>query len=253
MMKVLIIEDEPLAAKRLNGLIEKVDSTIEVIDTLDSVSASVKWFNNHESPQLVFMDIQLADGLSFEIFNQVHVKTPVVFTTAYDEYALKAFKVNSIDYLLKPIDEEGLTGALKKYSDLSGFESQQTILGRIGIAMQMLTRKYKERFVTKVGEHLKFMEVQEILFFFTEDKVTFCRTRDNRNHILDYSLDQVEQLVDSSQFFRINRKYIIRIEAIVDMLSHVNSRIRLVLKGSDDMDVVVARKRVQDFKTWLDR
>lgn len=252
-MNVLIIEDEPQAAARLRELVLKHDGT-RVLSMLDSVKASITWFSQNTPPDLILMDIQLADGLSFEIFETVEIATPVIFTTAYDEYAIKAFKVNSIDYLLKPIDEDDFNHAIGKFNSLRGDQKLTgQILNRIGSAMQMLTRKYKERFVTKVGEHLKFIEVQEILFFFTEDKVTFCRTRDNRNHILDNSLDQIEQLIDPAQFFRINRKYIVSIEAIVDMLSHVNSRIKLVLKGTDDPDVVVARERVQDFKSWLDR
>jgi len=252
-MRVLIIEDEPLAASRLKGLIVRLSPAMHVIDVLDSVKSSVKWFSENELPELIFMDIQLADGLSFEIFDKVEIKSPVVFTTAYDEYALRAFKVNSIDYLLKPIDEEGLNAALDKHKLLSGRAQPHAILERIGLTMEMLTKKFKERFVTKVGEHLKFVEVDDILFFYSEEKITFCKTKDAKKHILDFTMDQIEQLIDPEKFYRINRKYIVSLAAIADMISHTNSRLKLVLRASEDNDVIVARERVQDFKAWLDR
>jgi DNA-binding LytR/AlgR family response regulator len=200
------------------------------------------------------MDIQLGDGLSFEIFEQTTIQSPIIFTTAYDEYAIKAFKVNSIDYLLKPIDESDLKGALDKFESMNlTSATPQSVLERIGTAVQMLTKKYKERFVTKVGEHLKFIDVSDIQYFMSEDKITFCKTKDARNHILDFTMDEIEQLVDPAKFFRINRKYIVSVEAILDMISHTNSRLKIVLRSSDDHDVIVARERVQEFKAWLDR
>jgi len=252
-MKVLIIEDEPLAAERLGNLIRELHAEIQLVSTLDSVKRSVDWLSQN-TVDLIFMDIQLADGLSFEIFEKTEVKTPVIFTTAYNEYALKAFKVNSIDYILKPIDKEELTAAFKKYQTLT----QQPVvpakmLESIGYAMQMLTKKYKERFVIKVGEHLKSLEVKEILFFFSLEKTTFAQTKDGRKHILDFTLDQLEALLDPTHYFKINRKYIVSMACIQDMISHTNSRIRLVLKTSDDADVIIARERVQEFKQWLDK
>ncbi|MFZ1806564.1 MAG: LytTR family DNA-binding domain-containing protein, partial [Cyclobacteriaceae bacterium] len=218
------------------------------------VKSSVRWFSENDTPQLVFMDIQLADGLSFEIFEKIKINAPVIFTTAYDEYALKAFKVNSIDYILKPIDQESLKVAFQKYETLtSSGSAQETLLERVGVAMQMLTKKYKERFVTKVGDHLRFIDVEEVLYFISADKVTFCITKDSRKHILDFTLDQLDELVDPSQFCRINRKYIVSISGITDVISHTNSRLKLVLKACDDGDVIVARERVQSFKDWLDR
>ena len=200
------------------------------------------------------MDIQLADGLSFEIFEKTKINTPVIFTTAYDEYALKAFKVNSIDYILKPIDEEGLKAAFQKYETLVPQpDEQESLLERVGVAMQMLTKKYKERFVTKVGEHLRFIDVGDVLYFLSTDKVTLCVTVDGRKYILDFTLDQLEELVNPEKFCRINRKYIVSVNGITDVISHTNSRLKLVLKASDDNDVIVARERVQSFKDWLDR
>ena len=252
-MKVLIIEDEPHAADRLRELVLR-NAQASVLGVLDSVKSSVAWFESNDSPDLVLMDVQLADGISFEIFKKTPVTAPIIFTTAYDEYAIRAFKVNSIDYLLKPIDDEEFSRAINKFQFRTDENATtQKLMERIGNAMQEMVKGYKERFVTKVGEHLKFIDVNEILFFFSEDKTTFCRTRDNRSHILDYTLDDVEHLVDPKRYFRINRKYIVGIESIVDMISHVNSRIRVVLKGSTDHDVIVARERVQEFKAWLDR
>jgi DNA-binding LytR/AlgR family response regulator len=239
-MKVLIIEDEPLAAERLGNLVRELHAEIQLVATLDSVQRSVVWLSQN-TVDLIFMDIQLADGLSFEIFEKIEIKTPVIFTTAYNEYALKAFKVNSIDYILKPIDKEELTAAYKKYQTLT----QQPVapakmLESIGYAMQMLTKKYKERFVIKVGEHLKSLEVKEILFFFSLEKTTFAQTKDGRKHILDFTLDQLEGLLDPTHYFKINRKYIVSMSSIQDMISHTNSRIKLVLKTSDDAyDVIV--------------
>ncbi len=253
-MNLVIVEDEPLAATRLQSLVSEIDSSLHVVGTLDSVKSAVAWFKNHLPPDLILMDIQLGDGISFEIFDQVEVKAPIIFTTAYDEYAIKAFKVNSVDYLLKPIDRNDLTNALKKYESSGQYYSEQNeVLHRIGNAMHMLTKKYKERFVTKVGEHLRFVDVEDILYFFSLDKVTFCKAGDGRNHVLDYTLDQVEMMVDPALFFRINRKYIVCVNSIVDMISHSNSRLKLLLKSCEDQDVIVARERVQSFKEWLDQ
>jgi DNA-binding LytR/AlgR family response regulator len=253
-MKVLIIEDEPLAAERLASLVVTLQSGIEISTTLDSVKRSVEWLSKNTDVDLIFMDIQLADGLSFEIFEKVEVKAPVIFTTAYNEYALKAFKVNSIDYILKPVDKDELAAAFKKYQNLTGQNTEPAkMMASIDFAMQMLTKKYKERFVIKVGEHLKSVEVKEILFFFSLEKTTFAQTKDGRKHILDFTLDQLEGLLNPEEFFKINRKYIVSVASIQDMISHTNSRLKLLLKTSDDTDVIVARERVQEFKDWLDK
>lgn len=252
-MKVLIIEDEPLAAERLENLIRELYPEIQLAAILDSVKRSVEWLTRN-TIDLIFMDIQLADGLSFEIFEKAEVKAPVIFTTAFNEYALKAFKVNSIDYILKPIDREELEAAFKKYQTLTQRPViPAKMMESIGYAMQMLTKKYKERFIIKVGEHLKSVEVKEILFFFSLEKTTFAQTKDGRKHILDFTLDQLEGLLDPDYFFKINRKYLVSMSAIQDMINHSNSRIKLVLKSCEDADVIVARERVQEFKAWLDR
>ncbi len=253
-MRILIIEDEPLAAQLLESLVYQLEPSAVVVGKLDSIKGSIEWLKENPTVDLIFMDIQLADGLSFEIFDKVEVKSPVVFTTAYNEYALRAFKVNSIDYILKPVDKDELNGAFKKYEKLTGHSMpQEKMLESIGYAMQMLTKKYKERFVIKVGEHLKSIEIKEILFFYSLEKATFAQTTDGRKHIIDFTLDQVEGLVNPKRFFKINRKYLVALEAIQDMITYTNSRLRLVLRSSDDNDVIVARERVLEFKNWLDQ
>lgn len=253
-MNVLIIEDEPLAAQRLESLVADILDNVRIVAKIDSIKKSVQWLQKNPAPDLILMDIQLADGLSFLIFDQCEVKSPVIFTTAYDEYALKAFKVNSIDYILKPVDQADLAQALRKLDSLKSKQpSQEALMQSIGQAMSMLTKKYKERFVIKVGEHLKTVDVKNILFFYSQEKTTFCHTTDNRNYILDFTLEQLETLVDPAEYFRVNRKYLVRGDSIQDIISYTNSRLRLVLKNSQDNDVIVARERVQEFRQWLDR
>jgi len=252
-MNILIIEDEPLAAERLSKLVKHLQPDSFIVAIIDSVKRSVPWFQNNPQPDLVFMDIQLADGLSFEIFDYTEVKSPIIFTTAYNEYALKAFKVNSIDYILKPVDEVDLKAALDKLKHLTTPAPQAKMMESIQYAMQMLTKKYKERFVVKVGEHLKSIETTDILFFYSLEKTTFAHTKDGRKHILDFTLEQLDSLVDPQHYFRINRKYLVGVSSIQDMITYTNSRLKLILKTTDDSDVIVARERVQEFKDWLDR
>lgn len=252
--RVLIIEDEPQAAKLLGALVRDLIPEVNILAEIDSVKKSVKWIQENPAPDLIFMDIQLADGISFQIFDQCQVKSPVVFTTAYDAYALKAFKVNSIDYILKPVDKEDLIAALKKLESFSQRrDGAAEMLASIGEAIKMLTRQYKSRFVLKVGEHLRSIEVKDVLYFFSLEKATFAKIVDGRKHLLDFTLEQLEEVLDPQQFFRINRKYIISAGAIQDMVSYMNSRLKIVLKESDDSDIIVSRERVQEFKDWLDR
>lgn len=254
-MKVLIVEDEPQAVQRMESLILELEPGAQMVGKLDSIKQAVQWFKGQPAPDLILMDIQLADGVSFQIFDQCEVKAPVIFTTAYNEYALKAFKVNSIDYLLKPIDKSELKVAVEKFHERKRGRTDEPgqMLENIHLAMQMLTRKHKERFVIKVGEHLRSIESKEILFFFSMEKATFAQTRDGRKHLLDFTMDQLEELVDASRFFRISRKYVVAVDAIKDMISYTNSRLRLELATSEDKEVVVARERVQAFKDWLDK
>ena len=252
-MKVLIVEDESMASKRLTNLLLKLEPDIEILDQLDSVKTAVKWLSNNQA-DLLFFDIQLADGLSFEILNQVNIQTPIIFTTAFDEYAIKAFKVNSIDYLLKPIDPEELKHALEKFhQNFRQPEPQQPNMTMLEQAMKMLTKQYKERFVVKIGEHIHTIPVSDTAYFFSQDKATFLVTQEKKRYIIDYTLEEVEGLIDPQDFFRINRKYLVSMRAVKDIVSYTNSRLRIILHQSDEMDAIVSRERVQDFKKWLDR
>lgn len=252
-MNVLIIEDEPQAARRLETLMKELVPGVTILDKIDSVNRSVGWIKNNKTPDLILMDIQLADGISFTIFEQCEVRSPVIFTTAFDEYALKAFKVNSIDYILKPVDKDELGAALTKFNGMTkNLPETKAMLDSIGQAMQMLTKRYKSRFMIKVGEHLKTIDSESILYFFSQEKTTFCHTNDSRNLILDYTLDQLEEMMDPLRFFRINRKYLISSASITDIISYTNSRLKLKIKGVQEDDCIVARERVQDFKEWLD-
>jgi DNA-binding LytR/AlgR family response regulator len=253
-MDILIIEDEPQAAQRLQTLVNELLPKAKVVAVLDSVKKSIEWFTTKNMPDLALMDIQLADGISFKIFESCDVKCPVIFTTAYDSYALKAFKVNSIDYILKPIDKDELKTAFEKLNKQSATETDaMKLLANVNEAMKMLTKKYKSRFVIKIGEHLKTVEVDSILFFYSQDKATFCHTQDKRNTLIDYTMDELEQMLDPTIFFRINRKYLVHAKSIKDIINYSNSRLRLILHGSDDNDCIVARERVQEFKQWLDQ
>lgn len=253
-MRVLIIEDEAQAAQHLERLLTLLAPNLLVLDKLDTVKRSVQWLKNNKAPDVIFMDIQLADGISFSIFEQTDVKVPVIFTTAYDAYALKAFKVNSVDYILKPVDKAELGAALDKFRAMTGnAETSRTMLNNIEEAVKLLTRKYKSRFVVKVGEHLRTIETDNVHFFYSHEKVTFCVTSDGRKHILDFTMEQLEEMTDPEVFFRINRKYLISAKAVSDIISYTNSRLKLVISTSKDTDIIVARERVQDFRNWLDR
>jgi len=249
-MNCLIIEDEKEAAILLAGLIKKYNQNIEILDTIQSVKNAVIWLNNNETPDLIFMDIQLADGLSFEIFEQTIVKVPVIFTTAYDEYALKAFKVNSIDYLLKPIDQSELNQAIDKFKENNTpKEIPAQVFDNI---LHTLTKKYKNKFVIKVGEHIKVFTIENVQCFYSMEKYTFLQNNEGRDYAIIYSLDQVEDLIDSAKFFRINRKFLVSFSAITDIVNYSNSRLRIKLKSNESEDLIVSREKVQEFKQWLE-
>lgn len=253
-MNILIVEDEVQAALRLEKLVKELMPHSNILAKIDTVKNAVQWFKSNKAPDLSLMDIQLADGISLEIFELCEVNCPVIFTTAYDAYAIKAFKVNSIDYILKPVDKDELKQAIQKFLNLTKSDTQtKVLLDNINEAMRTLTKKYKTRFVLKIGEHLKTVEVSSILYFYSQEKTTFCCTTDNRNLILDFTLEELQDMVDPANFFRINRKYMVSAGAISDIISYTNSRLKLVLKNSQDTDIIVARERVQEFKDWLDR
>lgn len=249
-MKCLIIEDEKVAAERLSKLIKTCDPGIEILAVTQSIVKSVEWFNSHSEPDLVFMDIQLSDGLSFEIFEQIESRFPVIFTTAYDEYALKAFKVNSIDYLLKPISAEELKNAIDKFKfQKPSIAYPQHVFDSM---LQSMTQKYKSKFLIKVGEHLRVIPTMEIQCFYSMAKAVFLQNKQGRDYAVNYTLEQLEELLDPEKFYRINRRYIVAFHSIRDIISYSNSRLRLHLESNQSDDLIVSRERVQPFRQWLE-
>jgi DNA-binding LytR/AlgR family response regulator len=249
-MKVLILEDETRAANHLERLLAKVAPTILVVAKLESVRDGVKYLQNNPEPELIFSDIQLADGLSFEIYKQVSVNCPIIFTTAYDHYAIEAFQTNGIDYLLKPVEEERLQKAIEKARHFSPGLVLEKLLAMNRPAGE---KAYKSRFMVKVGDKIKSVPVEEILVFYSQEKASFIRTSDAHTYCIDYALDQLEPMLDPEKYFRINRKYIVSIDACTNILAWTNSRLRLKIDGIDDSDIIVARERVVEFKNWLDK
>jgi DNA-binding LytR/AlgR family response regulator len=223
-----------------------------VVEVIDSVEAAVKWLNIFPAPELVFMDIQLADGLSFDIFGKTDLTAPVVFTTAFDHYTLKAFKVNSVDYLLKPIDPAELVSALDKYRRI---RQQQSSYDRSGIEKMLQSlaapKEYRDRFLVKSGQHFTHVPVSEIAYFFSEDGIAFVQCSDGKKHIIEYTLDQLEGMLDPKLFFRINRQAIVKPDAIKRISTWFNSRLKLELAPSHDTNNVVSRERAQEFKRWI--
>jgi DNA-binding LytR/AlgR family response regulator len=251
-MKVLIIEDEKLAAEKLIQLLKETSEGIQVISVLESVEETVNWLISNPLPDLIFMDIQLDDGISFEIFDSIKIEVPVIFTTAYNDYAIRAFKVNSVDYLLKPIEKEALKTALRKYEKhfaATGSNFEEKIARVIG----QISKTYKSRFFIKIGLHFKSVAIEEICCFFVEEGNTFLKTRDNKTYDLDYSLDQLQTMIDPGLFFRINRSFLVSINAIDEIISYSTTRLKLKLKNSTAQDLIVSRDKVTAFKNWMDR
>ena len=250
-MKVLIIEDEHPASQKLERLLKDLEKTTEIVGILESVEDAVNWFSTNLQPDLIFMDIQLEDGLCFEIFEKVEVKTPVIFTTAFDEYALKAFKVNSVDYLLKPLNEEALNIAIQKYKSLY---TKDDYVSKIENLLNQFKPAVKERFLIKVGEHYKSVQTHDISCFYIKERCNFICTVKGKNYGLDYSLDKLEKMIDSKRFFRVNRNYIINFYSIRDIISYSSSRLKIVLENwNDPEEILVSRERVSEFKEWIDR
>ncbi|MCV9385575.1 LytR/AlgR family response regulator transcription factor [Reichenbachiella ulvae] len=250
-MNVLIVEDEGIAADRLERLVTALRPKVRILEQLDTVKSAVSWFQTNEMPDLLFFDIHLADGSSFEIFEQVNIHCPVIFTTAYDQYAIKAFEVNSVDYLLKPIEEQKLEKALSKFESLNQPNAPIDV-NELKSLIQGSQKKYKERFVVKVGEHLRSIPVDQVDCFYSEEGATYLLDAKGQRVIVDYALDQLSGLVDPGHFFRINRKFIIRMSAIQDIVSYSNSRLKIALPHLDNNELIVSRDRVGEFKSWLD-
>ena len=251
-MQVVIIEDEKPSARRLQRLLSDMDVNTDIM--LHSVEESVEWFSENKHPDLIFLDVQLSDGLSFEIFEQVEINSAIIFTTAYDAYALQAFKLNSIDYLLKPIDKTELREAVEQFR--KRFEEGSSLNMNLNDLRHLLGSQdqpqYKKRFSIKVGQHLKLINSEDIECFYSENKGTYLFTNEGRNYLLDGTLESLEHELDPELFFRINRKYFVNINAINDMISYTNSRLQIKLNHYRENDVIVARERVKAFKKWLE-
>ncbi|EDP71851.1 two-component system response regulator [Flavobacteriales bacterium ALC-1] len=251
-MNVIIIEDEKPSARRLQRMLKTLD--VEAETMLHSVEESIDWFTNNEHPDLIFLDIQLSDGLSFEIFEAIDINSAIIFTTAYDEYALQAFKLNSIDYLLKPIDEDDLKAAVEKFKNRAP-QKQSVTLDFSDIKKLLVNpieREYKKRFSVKVGQHLKLINIEDIECIYSENKGTYAHTVEGRNYLLDQTLDQLEDELEPHVFYRVSRKFYVNINAIKDMVSYTNSRLEIKLNHFNEQQVIVARERVKDFKNWLE-
>jgi len=252
MIQTLIIEDEPAAAKRLQKMLLDISPDFQVIDTLVSIKSAVNFFRANSAPALIFMDINLADGNSFEIFKQVSITAPIIFTTAYDQFALDAFKVNSVDYLLKPIKRNELEAAIDKFNKLHLQPKQPQIdIQQLLADLQQPKPQYKERFVVRFGEHIKTIATSDIAYCYTENRGNYAMTKDGKRFPLDNTLDQLESLLDPKHFFRINRQFIISLSAIAGMSTHTKARVFITLQPPAKQETIVSSERAAAFKAWL--
>lgn len=254
-MRTIIIEDEKPAARRLHRMLTELKVDVSIM--LHSVEEAIDWFQNNEHPDLIFLDIQLSDGLSFEIFDVIEVHSAIIFTTAFDEYALQAFKLNSIDYLLKPIDDEDLESAVKKYRSrfTPNVPSPKLALDFEDIKKLLVNpveREFKKRFTARVGQHLKIINADEVECFYSENKGTYAATSDGRNYLLDTTLEHLETELEPSVFFRVSRKFYVNINHIKDIISYTNSRLQIKMNHFKEQEIIVSRERVKDFKLWLE-
>jgi DNA-binding LytR/AlgR family response regulator len=246
-MKAIIIEDELPSARRLERLLQ--DFEIEIVMKLNSVKASVLWFQKNKQPDIIFLDVQLSDGLCFDIFNQVKITSKIIFTTAFSNYSIKAFDYNSISYLLKPINKEKLTIALDKANE---FHQKETDLEEFKkLVSNYKIENYKESFTVKVGKKIKIIESITICCFYSFENATFLKT-DKENYIVNHSLTSLESDLNPIHFFKVNRTFIIRKDAIKDIVTYSNSRLKLVLHSFNEAEIIVSRERVKDFKNWID-
>lgn len=252
-MDVLLIEDEAPAADGVTALLARYDPAIRVVGRLDSVEEAVQWFGSNPPPRLVLLDVQLADGLCFDIFQQVSIRCPIIFTTAYDQYAIQAFQVTSIDYLLKPIAYPDLHRALEKLKLLTAERPAPELpLGELVQVFRQLQRAYKTRFMVRYNDRIQFKTTAEIAYFYADGKTVYLVAQDQRRYIVEYSLEQLENLLDPAQFFRLNRKFTVSLTAVKEIRTYTGSRLRLQLAPAAPAEVLVSRERVPEFKAWLD-
>ena len=257
-MKVLIIEDEELAVKKLQKTLASVDETAEVVGVADSIRSSVSWLETHPAPDLILMDIELADGQSFEIFEKVEVKSTVIFTTSYDEFALKAFKVNSVDYLLKPIQKEDLEAALDKFKKMKNIYggangapalNMDSLVKELQLKLQ--PKEYRKRFLVKHAQKLVSVDVEEVAYFYSDGRLNFFKTADGKKYVVDYTMDELEEMLDPDKFFRISRSFYISVESVDQIHEYFGNRLLIYLKPAVDKEAVVSREKVSDFKKWM--
>lgn len=249
-MNIVILEDEELAARRLESMIKQFDSSINILAKIESVEEAINWFTNNDEPDLIFLDIHLEDDLSFAIFDKVKIKSPIIFTTAFDEYAIKAFKLKSIDYLLKPISQDELNKAILKYQDWNKSNSSLVDMQALFDLIDKKNTDYKSRFSVIIGNKIKSIDIQEIAYFYSQSSITFLVTYGNTEYTVDYSLDQLVNILDPKQFFRINRQYLIKMQSIVNVHIFPKSRLKIDLKPAKE-DIFVSIDKVTKFKEWL--
>jgi two-component system response regulator LytT len=252
-MKILIVEDEELAVKKLQKTLSAVDPSANVVGVTDSIKSTVEWLQNHPQPDLILMDIELADGQSFEIFNLTDVRSPVIFTTSYDEYALKAFKVNTVDYLLKPIQKEELQAALTKYQMLKSSNDTDTNIDTLVKKLQqkLHPKEYRKRFLVKYAQKLISIEMDQICYFYSDGRLNMFKTTDNKKFVVDYTMDELEEMLDPEKYFRISRAFYVSIGCIDKIEDYFGNRLILGLKPAVDKEALVSREKVTDFKRWM--
>lgn len=256
-MNVLIIEDESATAHRLQKLLNEIDPGIKVLAIHESIANTVDWLKIHGDPDLMFMDVNLSDGLSFGVFEEIEVNCPVIFTTAYDQYAIQAFKVNSIDYLLKPINKDNLAESLRKYHKLQHREGESKIdiakldIAKLALALGIQKTDYMKRLVVRYGEVIKAIEIKDVAYFYSDEKIVFMALKEDKAYPVDFTLDHLEMRLDPELFFRINRKFIISYHSIDKMISYSKSRIKITLNPPCALESISSTERSGDFKEWL--
>jgi DNA-binding LytR/AlgR family response regulator len=257
-MKILIVEDEELAVKKLQKTLAGVEPDAEVVAVTDSILSTVNWLEDNDAPDLILMDIELSDGQSFEIFNQATIKSPVIFTTSYDEYALKAFKVNSVDYLLKPIQKEDLEAALTKLKNMRELYKSDEARPDVSIdnlvkelQQKLQPKEFRKRFLVKHAQKLVSIEVDEIAYFFSDGRLNFFKTFDNKKFVVDYTMDELEDMLDPAKYFRISRSFYISVDSVDQIHDYFGNRLMLNLKPAVDKESIVSREKVTDFKKWM--
>jgi len=250
-MNILIIEDEPRAANRLERMILQIEPSFMIIGKPESIEESITALNANDDIQLIFSDIELGDGTSFEIFEQFQTDIPIIFTTAYNQYAIEAFKLNGVGYLLKPIDADELRNAIDKFKRTQGNQSKNDFASLTKVIETLTPKSYKNRFLIKVGTKLKSIKTDEIAAFYSMEKGTYLLTKDKRNYAMDLSLDHLMDSLDPEKFFKISRKHIVELDAIDEIHVFSNSRLKLDIKGLENQEVIVAREKVKEFKGWL--